>query len=59
MSNKTRELLDFANEEPLVVEDFVLLLRGMDEEEIDHIEQVANNLLLAIGRIDQVPQEQE
>ena len=59
MSNKTRELLDFANQEPLVVEDFVLLLRGMDEEEIDHVEQVANNLLLAIGRIDQVPQEQE
>ena len=59
MSNKTRELLDFANQEPLVVEDFVLLLRTMDEDEIDHIEQVANNLLLAIGRIDQVPQEQE
>ena len=58
MTNKTRELLDFANEEPLAVSDFAIMLAGMNEDEIDHIEHVANNLLLGIGRIGEVPQEQ-
>jgi len=53
MTNRTRELVDFAHTEPMAIEDFVLMLRVMDEEEIGHVEQIAHNLLDALARMEE------
>ncbi len=53
MTNRSREIFDFAQMEPLAVLDMQLMLEQCDEEEIGHIEQVADNVLLAIRHKDQ------
>lgn len=52
MTHRTRELFDFAQTEPLAIEDMVMLVSGMDEEEIGYIEQAASNILSAIRRME-------
>ena len=53
MTNRTHELFDFAQMEPLAVNDMELMLVACDEEEIDHVEQVAGNLQLAIAQVEE------
>lgn len=51
MTNKVRELFDFAQSEPIAISDMAAQLREMRDEEVRHVEQVANNLLEAIGNL--------
>lgn len=51
MTNRTRELFDFAQMEPVMVADMRSMLRDCDEYEIMHVEDVANNLLTAIATL--------
>lgn len=52
MSNRTREIFEFAQLEPLLVDDIEGMIQICDEEEIDLIEQVADTLLVAIGKLE-------
>jgi hypothetical protein len=47
-TNRTREFFDFAQSEPLAIDDMASQLRECSEEEIEHIEQTASNALAAI-----------
>ena len=49
MTNRTRELFDFAQSEPVAIADMTEQLKAMNDEEIEHVEQVAVNLLEAIS----------
>ena len=51
MTNRTRELFDFAQMEPVMVADMRSMLRDCDEDEIMHVEDVATNLLAAIATL--------
>jgi hypothetical protein len=59
MTNRTRELFDFAQGEPVAVLDMIIQLREMDQDEVDHIELVADNVKAAIIGIGRDPQEVE
>lgn len=48
MTNRTREIFEFAQMEPMAIADMTMMLRDCDQEEVDDIEQVADNILAAI-----------
>lgn len=49
MTNRTREVFDFAQMEPTSLGEIRDLIRECDQSEIEHIEAVARQLILAIG----------
>lgn len=52
MTNRTREVIDFVQLEPLAVDDVARMIRYCDEEEVQHIEHVSETLRAAIDRLD-------
>ncbi len=54
MTNRTHEIFDFAQLEPLLVDEIEAQVQVCDEEEIDHLEQVAAVVLEAIARLESV-----
>jgi hypothetical protein len=50
-TNRTREIFDFAQLEPLAVDDITVMVQRCSEDEIDHVEQVAQAVLEAIGSL--------
>ncbi len=51
MTNRTREIFDFAQLEPLAIADIESQIQVCDEDEIDHVEHVAQAILEAIGNL--------
>lgn len=47
MTNRTKELFDFAQMEPDAVHDFRMMLRECDEEELEQVEKIARNITAA------------
>lgn len=48
MTNRTREIFDFAQAEPLCLADIRSMLIECDDDEVGHVEQVADSLLKSI-----------
>lgn len=51
MTNRTHELFEFAQMEPVAVDDMRMMLVECDDEEVGHVEQVADNLKQAIATL--------
>lgn len=49
MTNRTREIFDFAQMEPTSVGGIRDLIRECGQDEIEHIETVARQVILAVG----------
>lgn len=52
MSNRTREIFDFAQLEPEAVDELESMVQICSEDDIDHIETVAESVLEAIARLE-------
>lgn len=53
MTNRTREIFDFAQLEPLAIDDMKSMLRDCDREELDYVDQVIYNLRDSLDSVDQ------
>lgn len=51
MTNLTREIFDFAQLEPLLVDDIEAQVRSCTVDEVDHLSHVATAVLEAIARV--------
>jgi Mn-containing catalase len=58
MTNRTKELFDFAQNEPEAVHDFRMMLRDCGEEELEHVETVARNLTAAAATRSEIDEDE-
>jgi len=49
VTNRTRELFEFAQLEPEAIYDMRSMLRDLDNEEVDHVEMVAHSLIAGVA----------
>jgi len=52
MTNRTKELFEFAQMEPVAILDMQMIMDTFNEEEIEHVEVVISNIKTAIANND-------